>query len=57
MNNNEMTAVFVFSKKTGFLKSILPNADSHEELKLIESAVKQLMKPETGNWISRLFKR
>lgn len=57
MGNDEMSAVFIFSKKTGFLKTILPNVDSHEELKALQHAVQLLMKPENGNWISRLFKQ
>lgn len=55
--DDEFSAVFVFSKKTGFLKSILPNAKTHEETKMIEDAIKRLVKPETGNWISRIFKK
>lgn len=57
MSNDEITAVLIFSKKTGFLKEILPNANSFEEMKMIEESLKRMMKPETGNWISRLFRQ
>ena len=57
MSDNEITAVFVFSRKTLFLKEILPNVSDDEELKALQQAVQRLLKPETATWISRIFKR
>ncbi len=54
--NDEIPVVLIFSKKTGFLKEIQPNTEGFEETKLIEEALKRIMKPENGNWISRLFR-
>ena len=57
MSNDEITAVFVFSKKTGFLKEIIPNTDNSDDVTKIEEAVKRILKPENGRWITQLFRR
>ena len=56
MNENKITAQFEFTG-TGYLNSILLNAESEKDQATLEKALDRLFKPQHFGWIRRLFRR
>ena len=56
MSKNKLTAQFEFTE-TGYLKSILLNADREKNQATLERALDRLFKPYHFGWIKRLFKK
>ena len=52
----KITATMIFSE-TGYLKSILLNAQNSGDEAVLEKALDRLLKPDHIGWIRRIFKR